>query len=422
MGSFEERIWTSDGWGMNRRERAGGSYRPYIPNVLSGKDIWLSPEASESVSVAESAIRDLSSSHEHAHGTDALARLILRSEAMASSKIEGLEVNATKLLESEALEELGVPHYLDGTEAQVMANITTMENGVGRLAEAPLTFESMHEVNAGLLKSSPVESYGGKFREVQNWVGGNGSNPIGADYVPPVPERVVPLMEDLVSFVNSSNLPTLAVAALAHAQFETIHPYVDGNGRTGRTLIHGIMQRGGLVTAGVVPISLVLATDRQRYVTQLTAYRLIADPDSDAQRLAWSDWIEYFSRSCLIACRRAGDFFDSQESLRDEWYKRIRPRSGSATALLIDKLVDNPVVSISSAARLTGRSHEAARNAVHRLEDEGVLKQNSRNRKSGLFVATEVLQAFTAYERSLATVTGDTGFEKPRRPVPQRNY
>ena len=422
MGTYEQRYWLNDTWGMNRSERQSGTYHPYIPTMLMEQDIVLTASASQAVAQAQADISLLNERVQHLMGTEPLARLILRSEAMASSKIEGLTMNAGKLLEYEALEELGVPHRLDRNEAAILANISSMQEGIIEAArERTITVETICDVNKRLLEHTDMASYGGVLRTTQNWIGGNNVNPIGAAFVPPVPERVPLLMEDLVSFINTSELPAVAIAAIAHAQLETIHPFADGNGRTGRTLIHIIVKRRGVATRTIPPVSLVLATDKDRYIANLSAYRTDEDdPTSDSFVVAANDWIEYFARAVSLSCDRASAFEQRLSAIEDSWRSTLRPRAHSAADILLDKLVDNPVVSINSAKRLTGRSYEAARNAVASLEAAGILVQNARNRKSGIYVAPDVLNAFTLYERALATPGGDTAHGKPQRPVPQR--
>lgn len=407
---------------MSRRETQGGTYHPYLPDLLASFDIGLSASAANAVSSAERAVVDLGTTQRHLTNTEPLARLILRAEALSSSKIEGLELGAGRLLEYEALEELGVPRRFDGTEAAVLANIKTMQHSAGALAQAgDITLADICEINALLLKNTHMAERGGALRTEQNWTGGNNVNPVGAAYVPPRPDDVPRLMDDLVCFCASSPLPPLAVAAIAHAQLETIHPFVDGNGRTGRALVHVLLARAGIATKVVPPVSLVLATDKARYINHLVAYRTDdADPASPDRQAAMSDWVEYFANACLIACGRAEGFERRMEKMRAGWHDACPARHGSAAFLLIDALVDNPVVSVASAARLVGRSREAARLAVNSLVEKGVLVQNARNRKSGIFAAPKAIDAFTEYERALATPGGDTSAEKPVREVPQR--
>ncbi len=422
MGTYEQCHWLSDTWGMNRSERRSGTYRPYVPDMLCQQEILLTPSVAQVVARAQSDIALLNEHVTHLVGAEPLTRLILRSEAMASSKIEGLTMSASKLLEYEALEELGVHPYLDRNEAAVLANISSMRDGIERAnQDGPLTVDTICTMNRLLLERTDMESFGGKLRDVQNWIGGNNANPIDAAYVPPAPERVPELMDDLAAFANSSKLPPVAVAAIAHAQLETVHPFVDGNGRTGRALVHVILRRAGLATRTVPPVSLVLATDRTRYIEHLTAFRTDQDDSTSPSFIeAANAWTEYFANALIQSCAQASSFEERLSEIEASWRKIARPRARSAADILIGKLIDNPVVSIESARRLTGRSYEAARLAVASLERAGILVQSARNRKSRIYTAPDVLDAFTYYERSLATPGGDTAVAKPMRPIPQR--
>lgn len=422
MGAYESKFWLSDTWGMNRRERASGTYRPYIPDTLATREIRLTPEAAAAVAHAQANILSLNASPQPLADTEPLARLILRAEALASSKIEGLTMNAGKLLEYEALDELGVDHRIDATESAVLSNIAAMHEAISlRDAFDDITLDTICAINRKLLEHTTYAELGGTLRTQQNWIGGNNANPIGAAYVPPSPERVPKLMDDLVNFINTSLLPPLAVAAIAHAQLETIHPFADGNGRTGRALVHMVLKSSNIAPHTVPPISLVLATDRLRYIDNLVAYRTDdAKPTSMTFDDAASDWVEFFAHITTIACERATEFEATIANIQAEWRERFHPRANSAAALLMEKLPGNPVVSIDSTARLTQRSKEAARTALHALADAGILRQNARNKKSNLYVATDIINAFTGYERALATTSGDTSAENPVRPVPQR--
>ena len=427
MGVYQSDYWQSSGWGMNRRETQSGTYHPFLPDKLASLDIMLTPEAASSVAAAQAAVTLLNQEARYLTNTEPLARLLLRSEALASSRIEGLQMNAGRLLELEALDELGVSHRLDSAEAAVMANIAAMSNAVNNMGiDAAIGTDDIRAVNATLLVGSHLESEGGVLRTVQNWIGGNNVNPVGAAYVPPRPEYVPELMEDLVQFCNSSPLPAIAVAAVAHAQLVTIHPFADGNGRTGRTLVHMLLRRAGLVPNSIPPISLVLATDKARYINNLAAFRCDDAKCEGASGKAVtlqgciSDWVEYFANAMLLACERAQEFERSIADIQAQWRGRGAIRKNSAADVLVEVLPGSPVVSVLSAARLTGRSTQAVRLALKQLEEMGILVQNAKNRKSNIYVAQEVLDAFTAYERALATPGGDTSSARPARPVPQR--
>jgi hypothetical protein len=158
----------------------------------------------------------------------------------------------------------------------------------------------------------------------------------------------------------------------------------------------------------------------RQYYAGLESYRFDEGREPRTLAEAASTWVEFFCFAVERACERADAFERSMEQLRVRWGELVRARSGSATELLLDALPGNPVVSIASAVRLTGRSYPAARGAVRALEEAGVLYQSSKNRKSGLYVAKDVIDEFTRYERALATVSGDTRQERPVRRVPQR--
>ena len=417
MGSYVDRFWISDASGMNKVERLGGSYHPYVPDELVGFELLMEPSCAAAVAQAQEALRSLNASGSLTD-TEPLARLLLRAEAVSSSRIEGLEMPAGKLLEYEELDRLGVDHRLDSTEAQILGNLHTLVDALDAVDyNYACTVEGICDLNRTLLAGTRFAEVGGVLRTTQNWIGGNRVNPVGAVYVPPEPELVPTLMEDLVAFINASELPAVAVAAIAHAQIETIHPFADGNGRTGRALIHTVLKAAGKVRATVPPVSLVLATDRERYVANLSAFRTDVGED---RNVAVNTWVEYFANAVVIACDRAADFEARLVDIRNSWLGRTGFRAGSAGQRLLDVLPGTPAISIKTAAELTNRSYPAARSAVLALEKAGILRQNSKNRKSGIYVAHEVVDAFCAYERALVTTTGDTSAEKPRRRVPQR--
>src|SRR5205814_1612587 len=169
---------------------------------------------------------------------EALARLLLRAEAVASSRIEGLEIGAGRLARFQAAKELDEP-VTDLTAEAVLGNIEAMELAVRDLAVKPrLEVDDVLAMHRALMRHTPAPESGGSIRNVQNWIGGNDYNPCGAEFVPPPPEFVPDLLVDLVAYLNSDEYSPLVQAAIAHAQFETIHPFADGNGRVGRALIH----------------------------------------------------------------------------------------------------------------------------------------------------------------------------------------
>lgn len=393
MGHYLNRYWQPDGVGMTRVERMGGAYHPYIPHTLCDLGMTLEPACATSVARAQEALLQLDEKVRFLTVTEPLARIILRSEAISSSRIEGLEVPSGKLLVREELDRLGVPVRADSTEEQVLGNVRALQEGVTSFSEGMrVDLEAILSLNRMLLANTRLADYGGVLRTSQNWIGGNRVNPVGAAFVPPEPEEVGRLLDDLLRFVNESELPGVAIAALTHAQFETIHPFADGNGRTGRALVHLVLRSHGYERHVTSPVSLVLATMREDYLDRLSAYR--CEGKGEAVQLS-NAWVEFFSRCVTIACERAMSFESVLDDIRMGWRERTSFRANSAGDLLIDVLPGTPVVSIATAAQLIGRSYPATRQAVRSLEEAGILKQNSRNRKSGIYVAEEVVSALT---------------------------
>ena len=265
-----------------------------------------------------------------------------------------------------------------------------------------------------------MEEYGGRVREVQNWIGGSGYNPCSASFVPPPPEFVEDLLDDLVGFCNSDSLPALAQAAVAHAQFETIHPFADGNGRTGRALIHMVLRRRGLGMRILPPVSLILATWSQDYIDGLTGTRYVDAVESSAAHSGINRWIALFASACRRAVEDASNFERQVRALQSSWRERVgRARRDSTVNLLISVLPNAPVLTTTTASELVGRSFPATSQAIERLVAAGVLVQVNVGRRNRAYEAPELIDVFTAFERSLASPEGDTRVSAPARRVPQ---
>ena len=222
-------------------------------------------------------------------------------------------------------------------------------------------------------------------------------------------------------FCNDDSLPALAQAAVAHAQFETIHPFADGNGRAGRSLIHLVLRRRGITPHFLPPVSLVLATLVNEYVAGLTATRYVGRPDSDIAHEGINRWIMVFAGAARRAVEDARRFEQQVRKLKASWTERVgSPRRDSTVRLLIGALPAAPVLTTSTASELTGRSFQATNLAISRLADAGVLVQVNVGRRNRAFEAPELIDAFTSMERQLASPGGDTRISRPARQVPAR--
>ena len=399
-----------------------GTYERYLPHPLQSAALLLKPELSLQVGEAERSVLELGGAV--ARDLAGVARFMLRSEAIASSRIEGVAPSARQV----ALAELGEFEDVPGIseQAQLVANnMTIVQEARDRLAEAErVTVEHLVDLHRALLPGDGPHG----LRTMQNWVGGSRWHPIDAEFVPPPPSLVPELMADLVAYLNGAAHSPIVQAGLVHAQFETIHPFADGNGRVGRALIHTVLMRRGLARHAVLPVSMVLATRSEAYVAGLTAFRHEASANSTAGFEALSKWLTTFTEAVLIAAEQAKFLGDQLASLRTEWDEQLARarerrgrrrslRSGSATALILRDLPATPVLSAATAVRLHGVSHVAVGAALEELVDAGIL-QVSNARRRRYFRSQEVLDLVTWAERRLASTRFDTRISQPVRPAP----
>jgi Fic family protein len=418
------RQWVTDvSGGLPRRDRRSCEYEAYVPDPLADRQIRLDGSVAADVADAELAIARLNSQAVALVDTEALARLLLRAEAVASSRIEGLVVGPRRLLHAEVARSSG-ESIGDVTAAEVLGNIDAMTYAFdAERNDDPITLDLLLEVHRRLLASSRLHEYSGQIRQEQNWIGGSSYNPCAAVFVPPPPELVPALLNDLCEFCNGDELPAVAQAAIAHAQFETIHPFVDGNGRTGRALIHLVLRKRGLALRVLPPVSLILATWARGYIGGLTAYRYVGSPNGRAAHEGLNEWVGVFAASCARAVDDAFAFEARATELQQQWRERLgRVRLNSATDLLLRTLPGAPVLTVDGAATLIGRTFKPANEAIERLVEAGVLKQITVGRRNRAFEAPDIIAAFTALERHLASPEGDTQTSEPSRSVPTRSH
>ena len=420
MATLQRRRWTGDFSGPTRRDRQTCDYDVYLPDKLRGRNFSLDGDVAADVADAETALTRLDVSSVALADSEALARLLLRAESVASSRIEGLEIGARRLLRADAARSLGIEPR-DVTAREILGNIDAMTWAVDTIEQGSvITVDTLLETHRRLLAGSRMEEYGSRVRDVQNWIGGSGYNPCSASFVPPPPELVGDLLDDLVGFCNSDSLPALAQAAVAHAQFETIHPFADGNGRTGRALIHMVLRRRGLGLRILPPVSLILATWSQDYIDGLTGTRYVGLSDSSNAHSGINRWIALFASACGRAVEDANRFEEQVRALQVSWREKIgRVRRDSTVNLLVSVLPSAPVLTTTTASELVGRSFPAASQAIERLVAAGVLVQVSVGRRNRAYEAPELIDAFTAFERRLASPEADTRVSAPARRVPR---
>jgi len=381
------------------------AYDAFVPDPIAAVDPTFPLSAVEAAAEAERAVRALDGAPTLA-GLEALSRHLLRAESVASSRIEGLRLSHRRLAKA-----VFDPAAADRTARRVVGNIVAMESAIEIGATATtIEMSDILEVHRRLFGGTDDERSGGNIRERQNWIGGSATNPRRAEFIPPPAGAVAGLLADLCAFASRTDLPPVAQAAIAHAQFETIHPFFDGNGRVGRALIHVILRRRDVAPRFVPPISLVLLANATSYVDGLTMFRA-------GDVAGWTTLFAHALRdSTAVALRLGVALSDLQASWREA---AGRPRRTSATQRMIELLAARPVIDIPTAATLLHVSYPQAREAVLRLEGADVLRPVAIGRKRNrAWEAPALLDLRDEFEFDAMT---PTRMDEPRRASPRRS-
>jgi Fic family protein len=306
------------------------------------------------------------------------AAILLRSESASSSKIENLTSSAKAI----ALAEIGSDQKRNA--AEIVANVKAMKAAI-RLADrideqAVLAMHDalMHEIQPEIT---------GHWRTEQVWIGGSDYGPHQAQFVPPHQDHVPAAMADLIAFARRDDLPALIQATLVHAQFETIHPFPDGNGRTGRALVHSILRRKGITRNVTVPVSAGLLTDTDGYFAALTDYRR-GDPGPIVSLMATASSTAITNGRLLVA---------DLNQIRARWIAAVTARSDAVVWRVLDLLLKQPVVDSALIQReLSATSANAAR-ALRQLDGLGIIKEFTDKKRNRLWQAPEVLSALDGF-------------------------
>ncbi|MBK5250045.1 MAG: Fic family protein [Actinomycetales bacterium] len=368
---------TDTGYGPRRARTAfTGPYHASIPSVIADASVDLPARAVALIEEASSEIARFDG--ESLGSTTSFAALLLRTEAASSSQIEDLTSSPKAI----ALAELGRTGRANA-EA-IVGNVTAMTAAL-ELAEdlSSGAILRMHEV----LTRHRTDAHAGMLRQEPVWIGGSSRGPHGADYVAPRHERVPAALADLTDFIRRDDVPVLAQAAITHAQFENIHPFTDGNGRTGRALLHAMIRHGGLATRSIVPLSAGLLADTDSYFAALAAYR-----DGDPVSI-----IIEVGESVFPALANSRQMIEEIRTARASWEEKISARRDASAWRLADLLTTRPVVDARFAADRLGVTGANAQLAIDRLVEDGVLSQIGNGRRNRAWQADEILDAMERF-------------------------
>jgi len=363
---------------MSRRERARqtGEYRSAIPASIA--ELGYAPARDVSAAAEDAATEIARFDAESGAEIAPFAAILLRSEAAASSRIENLTASARAI----ALAELGDPSR---TNARlIVANTSAMRAAAG-LSDG-ISADAILQMHATLMADDDPDR-AGRWRDQLVWIGRSSVGPVDAEYVAPEADLVAPAIDDLLRYIGRRDIPAIEQAAIAHAQFETIHPFPDGNGRTGRAVLHAMLRTAGLVRNTTVPISSGLLGDIDGYHGALTAYR-----DGDPDRI-----VELTAEAAFRAIDNGRRLVADIRSIQAQWHEKVKARSDSAVWPIMDLLARRPVINTALLHAEVGIRASHVTRYLDRLLEAGVVTRMSGPTRGSYWKADAVLRALDAF-------------------------
>jgi Fic family protein len=373
-------------------------YRAFIPAPLPpDPPLRLEGELQALLSRADRALGRLDGSVLTLPNPDLFVFLYVRKEAVLSSQIEGTQSSLQDLLEAEA-EMFDAPGLAKDVD-EVVNYVAAMKDGLSLLSTLPVSVRLIGEIHSRLLQGTRGGGLTpGELRRSQNWIGPSGCSLAEASFVPPPPDMVPAALGELESFLHASDeLPPLVKIALAHVQFETIHPYLDGNGRMGRLLITFLLTERGILEKPVLYLSHFFKRHRQVYYELLQAVR-------DEGR--WEDWLAFFLRGVIEVAAEAADTARRILLLRESHRDLIASELGRGTAgglRVLESLFLKPIVTVGDVQALTGTSYAAANALVTRLASLGIIKEITGNARNRRYRYDAYVRLFTEDEDAVTT-------------------
>lgn len=377
--SYEEQVWKSavSGWGIAvEHSFDGGRYKSAITAPIAHLDITISDETTR---FAEQAATELTRLDSELGGQIAnFAPVLLRSESASSSQIENLTASARAIFSAE----LGVTRSRNAD--QIAANTKAMQAAID-LSEK-ISAESILHMHSVLMSNQSVHA-AGAWRTEPVWIGSRGGSPQGADFVAPHFQRVPAAIDDLVAFMRRQDTAPMMLVALSHAQFETIHPFTDGNGRTGRALAQSLLRHTGLTRNVALPVSAGLLADIDGYHAALNDFR-VGQPEPI---------IRAFSAAALRAVANTRELVQEISAIRESWNSRISSRKSSNAWRILDLLMQKPVITAASAAQSLGVKPPNIYPPLQALTNCGILQSKKEHKLGPFWRSDEILHAIDRF-------------------------
>ena len=362
-----------------RRIRCVEGYEAFVPDPLPPAIAW-TPGLIRALSDADRAIGRLAAEGGRLPNPHILLSPFVRREAVLSSRIEGTQATLGELLAAEA----GAAVERSPDDMREVGNyVAALEHGLGRLKTLPLSLRLLCEIHAQLMEGVRGDrATPGEFRRSQNWIGPAGCTLANANYVPPPPAEMMQALDAWEKFLLDRTLPPLAQIALAHYQFEAIHPFLDGNGRVGRLLITLFLVERGVLPSPLLYLSAFFEATRQDYYGHLRAVTV---------RGEWAAWLEYFFNGVARQAEDAESRAERINALLAGWRVAVAGAQSRTPVALVDLLAENPYWTVKRVAQRLGVAFTTAQRAVDRLEHAGILAQTSGAKRDRVFCARAVL-------------------------------
>ena len=359
--------------------RQAEGYSAFVPTALPPKIEW-TPPLVRALSDADRLIGRLAGEGGSLPNPHLLMRPFVAREAVLSSRIEGTQATLGELLAAEA----GAHVDRSPGDLREVANyVVALEHGMKRLGKLPLSLRLIREVHGKLMRGvRGGDATPGRFRRSQNWIGLPGSTLMTATYVPPPPDKMMDCLGELELFLQDRSLPPLAQIALAHYQFEAIHPFLDGNGRTGRLLTTLFLVERGVLPTPLLYLSAFFEATRREYYGTLRGV---------TEHSEWESWLEYFLNGVARQSEDALNRAQRINSYLDQWRREVAGISSKIPTLLIDKLAENPFLTVKNAAEQLGVAFTTVQRAVNRLVELRIVKEITEGKRDRVYCAQALL-------------------------------
>ena len=393
MGRYVSQEWHGNPQALRARDRRTGRFNAYIPHMLEGWQPTLTADVVAFLGETERVLVDTASRLKPHAGGD----ICSWAESLGSSHIEGVAPNPKRVVQALAKRQHTGKDATHGAVAAVIGNIDATAQAQEMLAQRQdLRLETLLDAHRTLMAASPTPHFGGVVRSDQNWVGGNDWHPLDSEFVPPPARMCLPLLEDLIVYLRGDGHPPLLQAAVAHAQFETIHPFGDGNGRAGRAVLYGVLKDRCVPTGMMPPVSLALSRNRDAYLQALAEFQTyIGDADHAGRSEALVRWLEVLADAVQKSSAAVVRYQRAVGHLQNHWRSAVGGRTRrSVAAAVLDYLPANPSVTHKTLAEATGFSQQRCGDALRRLEAAGVVKGRSGGPSLRVYDADKVFEAF----------------------------